>query len=158
MMQFVRIASRFASVEQLMDSLAELRARKKCFLQAFDAAAIVSEGQLVLAYENAELAFKEKRKFAEKLEAEVLGRAAGTRKIKEAIGRVGVKDAANVVVMFEGAGKAEVLAGLGAKELKPTFAPDGKEVAKRFGLSGKALAAYHLEKLVLERVAMAGVE
>ncbi|MFA6035804.1 MAG: KEOPS complex subunit Cgi121 [Candidatus Micrarchaeia archaeon] len=158
-MQFVRAASRFASVEQFMDALAELRkAKRGLFLQAFDAAAIVSEAHLMLAYEAAGLAFKEKRNFAEKLEAEVLGRVAGTRKIKEAIGRVGVKDAGNVVVMFEGVGKEEVLKGLGARELKPVFAADGKEMAKRFGLSTKALAAYPLEKLVLERVAMAGVE
>jgi len=142
----------------LMDALAKLRAmRKGLFVQAFDGRVIVSGRHLLLAYGNAKAAFEEKSNFAEKLEAEVLGRAAGTRKIKEAIERVGIRDTGNLVLLFD-CKKSELEAALGARELRPTFSPDAKEVARRFGLPTKALAAYPLEKLVLERVAMAGAE
>ncbi len=141
-----------------MGALAEIRkARSMLFIQAFDARAIVSERHLMLAYENAKVAFMEKRSFAERMEAEVLARAAGTRKIKDAISRIGVKDAGNVVVMFDCA-KGEILAALGAKELKPTYVAGKAEVAGKFGIGEKELAAYPLEKCVLERVAMADVE
>jgi len=159
MMHVVRVSTRFGSVAELMDALAELRAKRSgLFIQAFDGKAVVSERHLLLAYENAKLALAEKRNFAERLEAEMLARAAGTRKIKDAIARIGARDAKNAVVMFEGIGKTEVLGALGAKELKPVFVAEKAEVAKRFGIPARMLSAYPLEKCVLEKVAMADVE
>ena len=152
----LRLATRFSSVGNLMDALAKLRARRKCFVQAFDPKAIVSERHLLLAYENARAAFEERRNVARNLETEVLVRAGGTRKISEALERVGVKDAGDVVVMGD-CKRRELMGGLGAKEIKPTFEPDEREIVGRFGLSPKVTATYSIEEGVLEMVALADV-
>jgi len=153
----VRLATRFSGVGDLMKALAKLRSARRCFVQAFDPAAIVSKRHLLLAYENARLAFAEKMNIAERMEAEVLARAAGTRRIDEAIARVGAKDARNVLMFWDAEGMG-LVRELGAKKLKPTFVAEEKEVAKIFGISARMLASYTLEKCVLEKVAMADVE
>ncbi|MDO8340088.1 MAG: KEOPS complex subunit Cgi121 [Candidatus Burarchaeum sp.] len=142
---------------ELIDALVELRRREKCFAQAFDPSAIISERQLLLAYENAKKAFDERRNIANCMDGEMMARAGGTRKIKEALARVGAKDTANVLICAD-CSKNEMLNALGEKELKPTFIGEKKEIAKRFGISAKMLKTYPLEQCVLEKVAMADVE
>ncbi|VVC03379.1 KEOPS complex subunit Cgi121 [Candidatus Burarchaeum australiense] len=154
----LRLATRFSSMGELIGALVELRRREKCFAQAFDPAVIISERHLLLAYENSRRAFEEKRNIANCMDGEMMARTGGTRKIKEALAKVGARDLKNVLVCADCGRKAEVLKALGAKELKPTFVADEKEVAKRFGISAKMLKAYTLEQAVLEKVAMADAE
>jgi len=153
----LRLATRFSSMGELIEALVELRRRQKCFAQAFDPSAIVSERQMLLAYENAKKAFDEKRNIANCMDGEMMARAGGTRKIKEALARVGARNLKNVLVCAD-CTRGEVLKALGAKELKPTFIGEEKEVAKRFGISTKMMKSYTLEQCVLEKVAMADVE
>jgi len=152
----LRLATRFPSVGDLMEALAGLRRKEGCFAQAFDPRAIVSERHLLVAYENAKRAFGEKRNVARTIEAEVLARAGGTRKIGEAIERVGARDARDVLVLCD-CTKGRVLRELGGKERRPAFAPDEKGIARRFGISKGALSACSLEEAVLEKVALADV-
>jgi len=152
----LRLATQFASVGDLMEALVELRRKKGCFVQAFDSRAVVSERHLELAYGNAKRAFEEGTNLARGLDAEVLARAGGTRKIEVAIRRVGVRDARDVIVMCD-CSKQDVMKALGGKERKPTFKPDRKEVVQRFEIAGKVLSVYSLEQAVLEKVALADV-
>jgi len=155
----LRLATRFSSMGELIEALVELRGGEGTghFAQALDPSAIISERQLLLAYENAKKAFEEKRNIANCMNGELLTRAGGTRKIKEALSRVGAKDTKNVLICSN-CSKSELLKALGAKELKPTFIGDEKEIAKRFGISAKMLKACTLEQCVLEKVAMADIE
>lgn len=158
MLSVARLRSGLSGTEELLKRIAELRASGRVqFAQAFDTSAIVSERHLLLAYENAKLAFSEKRNFSSALELEVLGRAAGTRRINEAISRAGVKSAADFILLFDGNAK-HALGALDARELKPTFKPDAAAIAARMGIAKEAIAGEGLEKCVLEAVAMAGVE
>jgi tRNA threonylcarbamoyladenosine modification (KEOPS) complex Cgi121 subunit len=153
----LRLATRFSSMGELIEALVELRRRGKCFAQAFDPSMIISERQMLLAYENAKKAFDERRNIANCMDGEMMARAGGTRKIKDAIARVGARDLKNVIVCAD-CGKKELLAALGAKELKPTVIGEEKEIARRFGISAKMLKACTLEQCVLEKVAMADLE
>jgi tRNA threonylcarbamoyladenosine modification (KEOPS) complex Cgi121 subunit len=161
MLRSGRFASKLGAPEALVKALALLRhghgQQTNHFAQAFDTGAIVSERHLLLSYENARLAFAEKRNFSSTMELEVLGRAAGTRRINEAIAHAGVKRADDFILLFEGEVKA-VEKALNARELKPTFRPDAAEIARKFGIAKESVASEGLEKCVLEAVAMADVE
>lgn len=140
---------------QLMARMRAFTDREKAFAQAFDAKAIVSERQLLLAFELAKDAIAEKRNIAKTLEGEVLVRAAATRKIDDAIKRVGAKGGVFLLLTdAEGKKREGLLKAIGGKKIPLKFA--GEKAAKLYGV--KPTAGYPIESLVLEKMAMLEAE
>lgn len=138
--------------------MARLRAftdREKAFAQAFDAKAIVSERQLLLACKLAKDAIAEKRNIAKTFEGELLVRAAATRKIDDAIRKVGAKGGEFLLLTdAEGKKLESLLKAIAGKKTTPKFA--GEKAATLYGV--KPTAGYSTEGLVLEKMAMLEAE
>jgi tRNA threonylcarbamoyladenosine modification (KEOPS) complex Cgi121 subunit len=149
------VSSRIHDAKELMARLRAFTDREKVFAQAFDPCAVASERQLLLAYKLAEGAFAEKRNIAKTMEAEVLVRAAATRKIEEAIARLGAKGG-NFLLLTDAEGKKleALLKAIDGKRRKTAFA--GEKAAKLYGV--KKLPGYSIEELILERMAMLEAE
>jgi len=147
--------SKISDAKGLMARLRAFTDREKVFAQAFSPEAVVSERQLLLAYKLAEDAFAEKRNIARNLETEVLLRAAATRKIGEAIERVGAKGG-RVLILTDARGEKmkRMLRAIDGKEIKAKFG--GEKAAGIYGV--KKLKGHSTGDLVLERMAMLGAE
>ncbi len=149
------VSSRICDAKELMRQLRAFTDREKIFAQAFDPNAVASERQLLLAHKLASDAFAEKRNIAKAMEAEVLVRAAATRKIEEAISRVGAKGG-NFLLLTDADGKKleALLKMIEGKRKKAAFG--GAKAAKLYGV--KKLPGYSIEDLILERMAMLEAE
>jgi len=149
------VSSGIEDTKPLMERMRAFTDREKLFAQAFDPAAIVSERQLLLAYKLAERAFAEKRNIAKSIEAEVLVRAAATRKIGEAIERAGAKNGKFLLLTdAEGKKLEDLLKAVEGKKVAVHFA--GEKAAKVYGV--KKTAGFSTEELILERMAMLEAE
>ncbi|MCX6778473.1 MAG: KEOPS complex subunit Cgi121 [Candidatus Micrarchaeota archaeon] len=124
-------------------------------VQLFDPDSIAGENHLKLALKLAEDAFAKKQNYARTLETEMLLKAAGTRKIDEALGRVGAKSPKRFLLVVLG-GKADSLAKKLGKTEKWKGGNAGK-LAQLFGIGKRELELYPLEELVLERIALAAL-
>jgi len=150
------VCSGIRDAKGLIARLREASGRLGVFAEAFDPEAVVSERQLLLAHMLAGRAFAEKRGIAKAMETEVLLRAAATGKIGEAIGRVGVKEPSQFLLLTDADGEKleRLLKAVEGKKVKAVFG--GEKAAKLYGV--EKLKGYSLEDLVLERMAMLAAE
>jgi KEOPS complex subunit Cgi121 len=151
----------FKDVEKLLSRMKEVSGRRRAVIQAFDPDMVLSENQLIFSAHHAFKAFAEKRAIAKKIESELLLWAAGTRRIEEAVKKVGVKDAGKVVFLIQKGREGAVLRDLKA-EPDETLLRMSREKAGRiahsFGINEDARSCYPLEELVLEKIAMLALE
>lgn len=155
MMRAIGVESGEKDAKKLMDSVRSFTDKAGVFAQAFSPRAIISERQLLLAHKLAERAFAEKRNIAKTLEGEALVRAAATRKIGDAIGKVGAKGG-EFILLTDAEGKMleALLKAIGGKKVPLKLA--GEKAANLYGV--KQVAGYSLEELVLEKMAMLEAE
>jgi len=153
--------TKFRDVEELLSRMKEISGRRKAVIQAFDPDMVLSENHLIFSAHHAFKAFAGKRAIARRLESELLLWAAGTRRIGEAVGRVGVKDPSRVVLLIEKGKEREVLGDLGAEEddkLLRMSRGKAERIKHSFGISENKCGCYALEELLLERIAMLALE
>jgi len=147
----------FKDVEELLSRMKEISERRKAVIQAFDPDMVLSENHLIFSAHHAFKAFAEKRAIAKKLESELLLWAAGTRRIGEAVEKVGVKDPGRVVLLIEKGKERGVLSDLGAEKdekLLKMSREKSVRITHSFGISENRCGYYPLEELLLEKIAM----
>jgi len=152
--------TKFKDVEELLSRMKEVSERRKAVIQAFDPDMVLSENHLIFSAHHAFKAFAEKRAIAKKLESELLLWAAATRRIGEAVDKVGVKDPGRVVFLIE-KGKEQVLGDLNAEEdakLLRMSREKASRITHSFGISENKCGCYSLEELLLEKIAMLALE
>lgn len=153
--------TKFQDVEALLSKMREVSERRKAVIQAFDPDMVLSENHLIFSAHHAFKAFAEGRGFAKKLESELLLWAAATRRIEEAVKKVGVKDAGRVVFLIERGKERGVLRDLEA-ERDDGVLKMSKEKMQRvlhsFSINERACECYSLEELLLEKIAMLALE
>jgi KEOPS complex subunit Cgi121 len=152
--------TKFQDVEALLSKMREVSRRRKAVIQAFDPDMVLSENHLIFSAQHAFNAFAGGKGVARKLESELLLWAAATRRIEEAVKRVGVKDPKKVVFLVE-RGKEKALKELGA-ERDESILKMSKEKMSRiihtFKINERACECYSLEELLLEKIAMQALE
>jgi len=152
--------TKFKDVEELLSRMKQVSERRRAVIQAFDPDMVLSENHLIFSTHHAFKAFAEKRAIAKKIESELLLWAAGTRRIGEAVKKVGVKDAGKVVFLVQ-KGKEEALKDLGAEpdeKLMRMSREKASRIVHSFGISEAAYECYPLEELLLEKIAMLRLE
>ena len=152
--------TKFKDVEELLSRMKEVSERRKAVIQAFDPDMVLSENHLIFSAHHAFKAFADKRAIAKKLESELLLWAAATRRIGEAVDKVGVKDPERVVFLIE-KGKEQVLGDLDAEEdakLLRMSREKASRITHSFGISENTCGCYSLEELLLEKIAMLALE
>ncbi|NYZ76647.1 hypothetical protein H0N98_05370 [Candidatus Micrarchaeota archaeon] len=152
--------TKFKDVEELLSRMKQVSERRRAVIQAFDPDMVLSENHLIFSAHHAFKAFAEKRAIAKKIESELLLWAAGTRRIGEAVKKVGVKDAGKVVFLVQ-KGKEEALKDLGAEpdeKLMRMNREKASRIVHSFGISEAACRCYPLEELLLEKIAMLRLE
>jgi KEOPS complex subunit Cgi121 len=152
---------KFEDVEELLSRMKEVSEKRRAVIQAFDPDMVLSENHLIFSAHHAFKAFAEKRAIAKKLESELLLWAAATRRIEEAVKKIGVKDARKVVFLIQRGKEREVLRDLGAerdeKLLRMSKEKEGR-IMHSFGIMGQESGCYSLEELLLEKIAMLALE
>lgn len=153
--------TKFKDVEELLSRMKRVSEKRRAVIQAFDPDMVLSENHLIFSAHHAFKAFAEKRNIAKKKGSELLLWAAGTRRIGEAVKKVGVKDARKVVFLIQKGKEREVLKDMEA-EPDDKLLRMGREKESRimhsFGISGNERNCYPLEELLLERIAMLRLE
>lgn len=153
--------TKFEDVEELLSRMKEVSVSRKAVIQAFDPDMVLSENHLIFSAHHAFKAFAEKRAIARKLESELLLWAAGTRRIEEAVKKIGVKDARKVIFLIQKGKERAVLRDLGAepdeKLLKMSKEKESR-IIHSFRISKRACECYSLEELLLEKIAMLALE
>ena len=153
--------TKFEDVEELLSRMKEVSERRRAVIQAFDPDMVLSENHLIFSAHHAFKAFAEKRAIAKKLESELLLWAAGTRRIGEAVKKVGVKDAGKVVFLIQKGKEKEVLGDLKAEPDEKVLRMSREKASRimnSFGISEAACGCYPLEELLLEKIAMLRLE
>ena len=153
--------TKFRDVEGLLSRMKEVSERRKAVIQAFDPDMVLSENHLIFSAHHAFKAFAEKRAIARRLESELLLRAAGTRRIGEAVERIGVKDPSRVVLLIERGKERGVLRDLGAErdeKLLRMSREKAERIRRSFGIGENECSYYALEDVLLERIAMVALE
>jgi KEOPS complex subunit Cgi121 len=153
--------TKFEDVEQLLSRIKEISQKRRAIIQAFDPDMVLSENHLIFSAHHAFKAFAEKRAIAKKLESELLLWAAGTRRIGEAVKKVGVKDAGKVVFLIQKGKEKEVLGDLKAEPDEKVLRMSREKASRimnSFGISEAACGCYPLEELLLEKIAMLRLE
>ena len=153
--------TKFKDVEELLSRMKEISERRRAVIQAFDPDMVLSENHLIFSAHHAFKAFAEKRAIAKKLESELLLWAAGTRRIGEAVKKVGVKNAGKAVFLIQKGKEEEVLRDLGAEpdeKLMRMSREKAGRVTHSFGINENARGCYPLEELLLEKIAMLRLE
>jgi tRNA threonylcarbamoyladenosine modification (KEOPS) complex Cgi121 subunit len=153
--------TKFQDVEELLSKMKEVSKRRKAVIQAFDPDMVLSGNHLIFSAHHAFKAFAERRSIAKKLESELLLWAAATRRIEEAVKKVGVKDARKVIFLIQKGREGEVLRDLGAEQDDKLLKMSKEKVSRiihSFGIDEKACESYSLEELLLEKIAMLALE
>ncbi|MCX6776414.1 MAG: KEOPS complex subunit Cgi121 [Candidatus Micrarchaeota archaeon] len=153
--------TKFRDVEELLSRMKEISGRRNAVIQAFDPDMVLSENHLIFSAHHAFKAFAGKRAIARRLESELLLWAAGTRRIGEAVERVGVKNPSRVVLLIEKGKEREVLEDLRAEEdekLLRMSREKAERIKHSFGISEDKCGCYALEELLLERIALLALE
>jgi len=153
--------TKFEDVEELLSRMKEVSERRKAVIQAFDPDMVLSENHLIFSAHHAFKAFAEGKAIAKKLESELLLWAAATRRIEEAVKKVGVKDAGKVVFLIQKGKENKVTRDLGAEpdeKLLKMSREKASRITHSFGINKKACECYPLEELLLEKIAMLALE
>jgi len=153
--------TKFEDVEQLLSRIKQVSQRRRAIIQAFDPDMVLSENHLIFSAHHAFKAFAEKRAIAKKVESELLLWAAATRRIDEAVKKVGVKDPAKVVLLIQKGKEKEVLRDLSAEKDEGILKMSKEKTIRiihSFGISERACGCYSLEELLLEKIAMLALE
>jgi KEOPS complex subunit Cgi121 len=126
-------------------------------MQAFNPDSILSENHIFFSVNHALNAFSEKRNIAKTIGNEILLRVAATRRIDEAIRKVGVKDPKNVLLFISGEriDEKEILRQLDAEKVELKFGNENG-IATKFQL--KKAGNYKLEDLLFEKIALLELE
>ncbi|MEM3555169.1 MAG: KEOPS complex subunit Cgi121 [Candidatus Micrarchaeia archaeon] len=152
--------TKFQDVEALLSRMREVSKRRKAVIQAFDPDMVLSENHLIFSAQHAFNAFAERKAVAKKIESELLLWAGATRRIEEAVKRVGVKDPKKVVFLIE-RGKEGVLEELEAERDDSVLKMSKEKVSRiihTFKINERACECYSLEELLLEKIAMQALE
>ena len=151
----VQVRTSFENVGELISRIQYISKTRLLTIQAFNPESILSENHVIFSVRHALKAFSEKKNIAKSIETEILLRVAATRRIEEAIIRVGVKNPKNVILFISGdrIDEKEIFRQLDAEKLKVRFGSEN-EIADKFQL-GEA-GNYKLEDLLLEKIALLG--
>ncbi len=135
--------------EELIKKVSELnKASSAQLVQVFDADTIVSPIHVKFAFFHALKAFENGKNIMRDKGLEVLLRAAGSRQLKEATERVGVKDPKRIVIGCIG-NKKKILRLLESNE-KRFVHGNRKAVAQLFNLNPKS----DLDKQIIEKIVL----
>jgi len=153
----VRVKTNFENADELISRIQHVSEANPFIIQAFNPDSIVSENHLIFSARHAFKAFAEGRNIADRIENEILLRTAATRRIDEAIKRVGVKDPKDILLFISGKRIYEkgILKQLDAEKIGLKFGNES-EIAKKFGLEKNE--NYSLEDLLLEKIALLELE
>lgn len=154
------IQTNHSSIYELLSEIREISRERKILIQVFDPNAVLSKEHLLFSFSQAFKACEQRKNIAKNLENEFLLRTGATRKITEAIKRVGAKTPKQILLAITTRNKKKIkkiLEKLGAKKTK-WIPPDEKTIAKLFELNENALKNYSAKQLLLEKIALLGLE
>lgn len=153
-------SSQAKDAKTLIGKLKAASTKLELFAQAFNPEAIAGGNHLSAAFLLAKNSFKNNENRANTLENEVLSKAAATTRIEEAIPKVGANSPKKFVLFTDakGAKLSSLLKEIEATATKPKFKPNKKRLAKLFGITKEALENYSIEELVIEKMALSGIE
>ena len=113
----------------------------KSLFQLFDPDSVFSKKHLILAYENAAAAFKNRTNRSRSMSTEMLLFASAQRQISEAIRLSGAKDGSRFIIFTDSAAAFDRAVPL-LSHIKPVGGKEygGRAAIKRLGLEGTELA------------------
>ena len=119
----------------------ECASSAKSTFQLFDPSSLFSKEHLVLAYENAAAAFKNRTNRSRSISTEMLLFASAQRQISEAIRLSGAKDGSRFIIFTDSKAALDTVAHL-LSHIKPVGKKEygGRAAIKRLGLKGADLA------------------
>lgn len=154
------IQTNHSSIDELLSIIRAISREQKVLIQAFDPNSILCKEHLLFSFFQAFKACEGRKNIAKNLENEFLLRTAATRKISEAIKKVGVKTPKQVLLATNTRNKNKVkkiLEKLKARKIN-LAPPTEKKIAKLFELNENALKNYSAKQLLLEKIALLGLE